>query len=109
MGGRLDQEAVDMRDKIERHKDEEDEKGKKDLQTDRQSQREREREKERERKRKRELNWVDPSNRKLLTKNEGIYLFSILPSLVVMSCGQLDEDEDEDEEDELQNKIEIET
>ena len=40
-GVRSDQEAVDMRNKKERHKDEEDEKGKKDLQTDRQSQRER--------------------------------------------------------------------
>ena len=60
--------------------------------------------------RERELNWADRSNRKLLTKNEGIYLFSILPSLAVMSCGQSDEDEDEDEEeDELQNKTETET
>ena len=82
-----------MSNKKERHKDEEDEKGKKDLQTDRQSQRER------------ELNWADPSNRKHQTKNEGIYLFSILPSLAVMSCGQ----SDEDEEDELQNKTETET
>ena len=36
-GDRLDQEPVDMRNKKERHKDEEDEKGKKDLQTDRQT------------------------------------------------------------------------
>ena len=35
----------------------------------------------------------------------GIYLFSILPSLAVMSRGQ----SDEDEEDELQNKTETET
>ena len=94
-GARPDQEPIDMRNKKERHKDEEDEKGKKDLQTDRQIVTQRDR----------ELNWADPSNRKLLTKNEGIYLFSILPSLVVMSCGQ----SDEDEEDELQNKTEIET
>ena len=57
------------------------------------------------------MNWIknwkaDPSNWKLLTENELIYLlFSILPSLAVMSCGQLDEDE----EDELQNKTETET
>ena len=70
-------------------------------QTDRQSQRERE-------------SWIEQI---LVTgsfrrKNEGIYLFSILPSMAVMSCGQSDEDEDEDEdeeEDELQNKTETET